>query len=116
MRGQDVIPRFRAIVNMTSKAEFAINGLVRVKVCSRIVTRACKIRYMISSMVTSKRSRSWKGSSENTLIFRNDYGSGVLSSMYDLEGHVDSGHVVSSGDGDEPEWQKALEIHSDHPE
>ena len=43
-----------------------------------------------------------KGSSENTLIFRNDYGSGVLSSMYDLESHVNSGDVISSGDGEKP--------------
>ena len=43
-----------------------------------------------------------KGSSENTLIFRNDYGSGVLRSMYDLESHVSSGGVISSGDDGKP--------------
>ena len=47
-----------------------------------------------------------KGSSENTLNFRNDYGSWMMSSTHDLEVHVDSGDAVSSGDGDKPERQK----------
>ena len=37
-----------------------------------------------------------KGNSENTLIFRNNFGAGVLSSMYYLESNVSSGDVSGS--------------------
>ncbi|XP_062104798.1 wall-associated receptor kinase 2-like [Humulus lupulus] len=58
-----VIPRFRAMINVTSKAGFAANELVKSEVCFKIRHRACKAG-TTSNMVASKSTQSRRGAPE----------------------------------------------------